>query len=521
MKRILLSLLALYILLLTGCSQENAAASSAGQAGVSSAAAQPADTSDLFTSRDLNTSYDPSTCAYITLNGDTASATSNAVQISGNTVTITDEGTYVISGSLNDGMLIVNAGKDDKTQLVFDSVSIHSETCAPVYILQAGKVVITLPEGSSSTLSNAGTFEPIDENNIDAVIFSKEDLTLNGSGSLTITSPGGHGVVSKDDLVLTGGTYAISAASHGLSGKESVRIADITAQIQAGKDGVNSEAWITLCSGQISVSCEDDGFHADEALTIAGGDVTISKSYEGLEGLSVSISGGSITVAASDDGINSAGGNDQSGFSGPQGRDAFGKSSGGDITISGGTIYIDAQGDGIDSNGALNVSGGYTCISGPTNGGNGALDYASSASITAGTLIAAGSADMAVNFGSSSTQGSMLLSFDMQQAGTEAALLDADGQTLLSFTASKAFSSLVLSCPDIVQGKTYTLQLGDTSMEITMDSLVYGSGMYTGFGGGRGFGGGMHGGGAMPEDGSAPAGRENRGGGNCGGGSRK
>lgn len=167
-------------------------------AGQSNAAA--AGSSEYFSDRDFRTTYDESSSAIITLNGDTASCSSNAVQISGSTITITDERTYILSGTLNDGMVIVNSEKTDKTQLVLNGVDIHSETSAPIYILQSDKVFITIAADTTNTLSSGGSFTAIDENDIDAVIFSKEDLTLNGSGTLIITSPGGHGIVSKDYL---------------------------------------------------------------------------------------------------------------------------------------------------------------------------------------------------------------------------------------------------------------------------------------------------------------------------------
>lgn len=163
------------------------------------------------------------------------------MQISGSTVTITDEGTYILSGTLNDGMIVVSGEDTDKIRLVLDNVEIKSSDSAAVYVLEADKVFITTASGSENTLANGGEYAAIDDNNIDAVIFSKSDLTLNGAGSLTIDAAAGHGVVSKDDLVLTSGTYNITAASHGLSGKDSVRIANGTYTITSGKDGIQAE----------------------------------------------------------------------------------------------------------------------------------------------------------------------------------------------------------------------------------------------------------------------------------------
>lgn len=365
---------------------------------------------------------------------------------------------------------------------MLDGADIHSETSAAIYVRQADKVFLTMATGSVNTLSNGGTFTAIDENNIDAVVFSKEDLTLNGNGTMSVESPAGHGVVSKDDLVFTSGTYEITASSHGLSGKDSVRIAAGSFTIVSGKDGIHAEnaddselGFLYIAGGEFEITAEGDGMHADAQLTITDGEINITKSYEGIEGLSIAISGGNIALVASDDGLNAAGGNDQSGFGGPRQNDGFSSGSDCDISISGGVLQIDASGDGIDSNGSLTVSGGETYVSGPTNGGNGALDYASDAVITGGIFVAAGSSQMAQNFGSASTQGAMMVSVGSQQAGSTVELTDSTGQPLLSWTAEKAFESVVISCPEIVQGAAYTLTAGGFATQISMDSLIYGT----------------------------------------------
>ena len=149
-------------------------------------------------------------------------------------------------------------------------------------------------------------------------------------------------------------------------------------------------------------------------------------------------------------------------------------------------MQIDASGDGIDSNGSLTVSGGETYVSGPTNGGNGALDYVSDAVITGGIFVAAGPSQMAQNFGSASMQGAMMVSVGSQQAGSTVELTDSTGQPLLSWTAEKAFESVVISCPEIVQGAAYTLTVGGFATQISMDSLIYGTNIGMGGRGGMG-----------------------------------
>ena len=577
-KRVLCSLTLVLILILTACGNNQISTASAdddvegnisdtGESSESSDINNEIDPSDMFTDRDSEVGYDESESVKILLNGSTASCDSDAVQITGSTVTIAGEGTYILSGELEDGMLIVDADSTDKLQIVLDGVDIHSESSAAIYVLQADKVFLTLAEGSENTLSSGEEFIAIDDNNIDAVIFSKDDITLNGMGSLNIVSQAGHGIVSKDDLVITSGTYSITSASHGLSGKDSVRIAGGCFTILAGKDGIHAEntddatqgflyiaggtyditaegdglsaenalqiddgsftissgggsanangavassedttsskgikaagnlvlnggtffidsaddafhsnASLTVNAGTYEISTGDDGFHADERLMITDGSILITESYEGIEGLRVDISGGEITLTASDDGINAAGGKDQSGSGGFHGYDSFGSNSDAAINISGGVLNVNAFGDGIDSNGSLTVSGGQIYVSGSTDGGNSALDCDSDAVITGGTVVAAGSSQMAQGFGSSSTQGVIMLSCGTQAADSIIELADKEGQVILFWQADKQFDFVIVSSPEIVQDSTYILSAGNYSTEILMETLVYGSG---------------------------------------------
>ncbi len=585
MKKAVLAMLLAAVTAFSGCAAESQTQSTAS---AGSAVTLSADSSDMFTNRDLEIGYDEDSCPTITLSGSTASCTSDAVQINGSTVTIIEEGTYLLTGTLSDGMIVVNAEDSDKVQLVLDGVDITSATSAAIYVLEADKVFITTAAGSENTLANGGEYVAIDDNNIDAVIFSKADLTLNGAGTLTIQAAAGHGIVSKDDLVLTSGTYVISSAKSGLSGKDSIRIASGSYTITSGTDGIHAEndddaslgflyilggtfqidaqgdgisagsyltiedgdftitagggsgnasqssaqsfGWgvsqttdtdststkgikaatsltitggsfaidtaddaihtngdIAITGGTYQIATGDDGIHADGAVAISGGDITITESYEGIEGLTIEISGGTIDLTASDDGLNAAGGNDSSGFGG-RGSDMFSASSDACITISGGVLKINAEGDGIDSNGDLYVTGGETYVSGPTSSANGALDYGGSASISGGILVAAGASGMAQNFGSGSTQGVMMVTVNSGTAGSTITLTDSDGNVLLAWQSEKAYSSVVISCPEITQGQTYTLTAGSSSTQVTMSSLVYSSSGMGGMGGNMGGG---------------------------------
>ena len=182
-----------------------------------------------------------------------------------------------------------------------------------------------------------------------------------------------------------------------------------------------------MTGGEFTISTGDDGFHSDGELTISDGTVQIDSSYEGIEGMQITISGGEITVKASDDGLNSAGGSDEMSAA-PQ--DRFWDQANLDcwIRITGGTLQVDAGGDGLDSNGGLYVDGGCVLISGPTSSGDGALDYGSVAEVTGGTVIAAGSAGMASGFGETSSQYSFLIAFATPiPGGTDMTVTDSAG----------------------------------------------------------------------------------------------
>lgn len=263
--------------------EAGASASSGNSESESVTRRSEADFTDMFTDRDYEVGYDETDSAEIILKGDSASSNSDAVQVSGSTVTITDEGTYLISGKLDDGMLVVNAGEQDKLHLILDGVTINSSTSAAIYILEADKVFITLKTDTTSTLSNGGSFAAIDDSNIDGCIFSRQDLTFNGSGSLSVVSPAGHGIVCKDDLVFTSGTYAIDSASHGLDANDSIRIANASLTVQSGKDGFHAEnsddatlGFVYIESGTCDISAEGDGISAGSDMMIKDGSFVIT-----------------------------------------------------------------------------------------------------------------------------------------------------------------------------------------------------------------------------------------------------
>lgn len=273
--------------LLGGCNQaaSDASASSSQEGALSGqqTAASAMDTSALFSDRDLAGTYDESAAVAIQLSGNSAACDSSAVTVEGSTITITAEGVYLLSGTLTDGQIVVNAGETDKVQLVLKGADITSSTSAAIYALQADKVFLTLAQGTENTLTNGGEYVTIDDNNIDGVIFAKTGLTLNGTGSLTLNAQAGHGVVSKDDLVITGGSYTVTAASHGLSAKDSIAIAAGTFAITSGKDGIHAEntedtslGYLYLGDGSYTITAQGDAISASGAAQIDGGTYTLT-----------------------------------------------------------------------------------------------------------------------------------------------------------------------------------------------------------------------------------------------------
>lgn len=301
---------------------------------------------------------------------------------------------------------------------------------------------------------------------------------------LRLTS-GEDGIQAETTLYLRGVTANVTAGggssakadsdtgTKGIKSGGDMQIVDGTYVIDSCDDAIHTNGSVSIEGGSFTVSTGDDGIHADETVTVSDGSIGITKCYEGIEGAVVNITGGDISINASDDGLNAAGGRDQSGFGGRP--DNFGNNSSYAINISGGRIEINASGDGIDSNGSLCISGGEVYVSGPTDNGNGALDYDGSASITGGTVIAAGSSGMAQNFGSESTQGSMLLTFSQATEGS-VTLCDADGNVLAQYTPQKQYSCVVVSSPSLVLNGTYTVTAGTQTRTVTLTSLIYGGG---------------------------------------------
>ena len=241
-----------------------------------------------FSERDFDYSYQNALNISLADNGSKVSG--SGAEVDGNTITITKEGTYIITGTLSEGQIVIDLpGENDKVQLVLDNVSITNSSSAALYVKNADKVFVTTTEGSVNNVSSTGSFVQTDDNNVDGAIYSKDDIVFNGMGTLNVISQEGHGIVSKNDLKITSGTYSIQSAKKGLQGKDMVGIAGGDITIDADGDGISS-VYAVLYDGDIKINAGDDGINVKEndennlpIITLAGGTLTIDSGDDGIQ----------------------------------------------------------------------------------------------------------------------------------------------------------------------------------------------------------------------------------------------
>ena len=580
-------------------------------------------TSINIESLDNESVSDPDT--YIKLGTETT-VEGQGAEVSNNKVTITKAGTYSVSGKIEDGQILVDAGAEDKVYIILNGADIKCSNSAPIYVKNAKKAIISLADGTENNITDGETymFEDESSNDPNAAIFSKDDMTIIGTGKLTVNANYNNGIASNDDLKIQSGNIIVNAKNNGIKGKDCINVTDgnITINskgdgmkadnttdetkgyiyIEGGKinitssqdgiqaetelliadgditiktgggsenstksnqapgkmpegmpkgerptipdgqtqgerpeipqdirypssnqdtnknsntdvstntstdentsmkalkattniiidggtfnidsedDSIHSNANLTINSGTFEIASGDDGIHSDTQLDINGGIINISKSYEGIESTTININDGNIHVVASDDGINAAGGNDVSTETGMPGNDKFSSSGDALININGGYVYVDASGDGIDANGSINMVGGTVLVNGPTNNGNGSLDYDETFDISGGTLVAAGSAGMAQMPSDSSSQKILNLSLTSQESNTVVNIKSSDGKNILTYSPSKNYSSVIVSTPDIKDNTKYTVSVGGTAKGEAKDGLYY-DGNYSG-----------------------------------------
>ena len=348
----------------TASTASAASSSTSSSSSSSSIEVSALSVAELFTDRDQ------------TQTADTASAKKIELK-SGEGVTIAEEGTYVISGTAENTTITVDAD-GAKVQLVLDNANITNSDSAAIYVANADKVFVTTASGTTNTLATTGTFASTADNNIDGVIYASDDIVLNGTGTLVVNSSA-NGIVGKDDVKVTGGTYKITAGGHGIQGKDSVAIADGTFTIAAQTDAIHAEnaddaglGYIYIAGGTFNLQAASDGVSGASIVKVDGGNLTINAA-EGVEGTYVQFNDGTVDVTASDDGINAT--SKSSAYSvkleinggkvsvnmGSGDTDAL--DANGDLVINGGTVDITAQ-SAFDYDGKGELNGGTVTVNG-------------------------------------------------------------------------------------------------------------------------------------------------------------
>jgi hypothetical protein len=289
----------------------------------------------------------------ITLNGSSGTMNGTGATIVGNIITITSAGTYNLRGMLNEGQIRVDTQDTETVKLVLDGMEISNSTSAPIYIVNAEKTVINLAGGTMNTVTDGNSYvaEETGSDEPNAAIFSKDDLTINGDGSLTVDANYNDGITSKDDLKINGGIIIVNAVKDGIRGRDSVIVKGGTTTINAVGDGIQSnndedtaKGYVSIEDGTINIVAGADGIQAETSLTVNDGDIKIS-------------SGGSSSNASAhqNPGGNPGMGNNVVTTDTPS---AKGLKAGVALAITGGTITIDSSDDSLHSNGSITISGG-------------------------------------------------------------------------------------------------------------------------------------------------------------------
>lgn len=499
-----------------------------------------------FDSEDLDSSYNESECTKINLSGSGATVSGSGVTVENGNITITSVGSYIISGTLTDGSIKVNCSEKGTVRLILNGASISSSSTAPVVVEEAKKVLVTLADGTTNTITDK-TRQSVDDEDFSSAVYSKADLVFNGSGTLNVNAGYRNGIKSTDDLKVVSGTFNITSNEDGIIGKDLLGIKDGKFTIKSGSDGMKStydtdtskgnivitggefditasndgvhcNEDILISGGNLTISSGDDGVHADAALQVDGGTIDIKKCYEGLEGVHITLNDGDISIVASDDGINAADGSSSSGMGigGFGGGQTSSSDSSISLTINGGNIFVNASGDGLDSNGNIVMNGGNVTVLGPTSDGDTALDFDGTFTINGGVLMAFGSSGMLETPTTAQNGCCIVTTLGTVSANSAFSLMDSSGNVIMSYTPTKNYASAIVYSSDIKNGSTYTVTAGSTTQSITVNSNVTTNGVSGGFGGGQngGFGGGQRGG---QPGGSAPDGNGSFGGGQQGG----
>ena len=360
--------------LMTACGQSTTKSSTTAAADTTAITTSAKNSqSSYFTEKDYDTSYDESTASKIELSGSSASVSGDGVIVSVSTVTISKAGTYVISGQSDGVQIKIVADKSDDVKLVLKGVTM-TNTDAAISATSAGHVYLTLAEGTTNSLSDSSSNS---DEKANAALFSKVDLTINGSGTLNVDGKKSNAIKANDTLHITGGTFNITSVGDAFNVNDELNVTGATMTIDAKGDGVKVDndddmtvGNMYLANNTITVTAGEDGIHASGNLVIDSGTYTVKNATEGIEGKSITINGGDINVYSTDDGVNAANKNAQQ-------SDIYFTMTGGNLTVEVGQ----GDTDPIDSNGNITVTGGTIKLIGQSG-----FDFDGTATYTGGDI---------------------------------------------------------------------------------------------------------------------------------------
>jgi len=428
-----------------------------------------------YKNKDKDVKYDVDKNPLIQCNGTTCTVRGSGVTASEGLVNITKAGVYIIEGTLN-GQLRVSGGKDDYIHLVLKEVIITSNNGPAIYVINAKKVTITLV--GENGLMDSKNYTVVNEEP-DACLFVDADLSINGSGSITITGNYADAIRCKKDLrIMNGQITVLSAIERGIKAKNSICIADGTLDINSTNTGIKvtrnddaTKGYAVIDGGRINISSSKDGIHAETHITINGGYINIKRSSEGIEGQMIDIMDGEVHISSTDDAINASKIDSVTGES----IDATVTDKSVYINIIGGKTYtssIATDVDGVDPNNGILYIGAKAELYASVQGGavNGLMDSLKvgnyNAIVSSATVIATAGGGKVEGGTDKIHQNYILTSVTAQYGNTPIKVKDASGQDILTYTPSISYSSLLITSPKLVAGETYTIETGtDTKTE--------------------------------------------------------
>ena len=437
------------------------------------------DTDNSSTQVEVSSDYDwnDTNVKTITFNGSSISSSSTDVTISETQATITAGGYYIVTGTLTNGQLVINANSEE-VKIQLNGVTISNSSTTPFFIKKAGKVIVFLPSGTTNTFSDASSYSNSDEPN--GCIFSNSYLGFTGDGTLKVTGKYTDGISSDDQIVIKSGTINVTAVDDGIRGKDYLVIhgGNITATSTSGhalkSDNTDTGyGYVKIDGGTLTLaSTSGKGIKAVNKYTQENGDITITKSFEGIESYSINVNGGTLNITSSNDGINATAGTVSGGTE---------SNDGSNFNMTGGTLITSCtNGDAIDSNGNITISGGVIVANGPSSGVEEAVDFNGSLNMNGGVFIGAGSnSNMTKAMSASSTQPNMFITSSSMISSSTLINIRIGTDDVITFKPKYGGYKFLFSAPEMTKGASYTIYTGGNYSNGTNTGGYYTGGTYT------------------------------------------